>query len=466
MPTKLKKRILLKRCIMRKQRPRERITNFDEVTFGFSEKEALHEASRCLQCPKPACVEGCPVDIDVKSFIHLIQNKDYEAALLKIKEKNSLPGICGRVCPQEVNCELGCPLRKQGDPVAIGALERFAADHGQSTDAVTVKPGKTRGVKVTIIGSGPAGLTAAGDLAGYGFDVTIFEALHKPGGVLTYGIPEFRLPRNIVKEEIKYLSSLGVTIQVNTIIGRTMTLQELFTMGFKAIFIASGAGSPKFLHIPGENLNGVYSANEFLTRCNLMKAYRAGEYDTPIYIGTNVAVIGGGNTAMDAARTALRLGAENVTILYRRSKEEIPARAEEVQHAREEGVQFHFLTAPTRFISADGGVSGIECLKMKLGEPDSSGRRRPIPIEGSTFTFPVDMAIIAIGQNPNPTLTRSVPELKTDNKGSIIVDETCRTSIAGVWAGGDIVTEEDTVINAMQAGKRAAKDIAIYLKKK
>ncbi len=466
MPAKPKKRILLKRCVMRKQDPHERIKNFNEVTFGFSEKEALREASRCLQCPKPACVEGCPVDIDVKSFIHLIQNSDYEAALLKIKEKNSLPGVCGRVCPQEVNCELVCPLGKRGEPIAIGALERFAADHGQLKETVKVQPVKIRGVKVAIIGSGPAGLTAAGDLARYGFDVTIFEALHKPGGVLTYGIPEFRLPRIIVKEEIKYLSSLGVSIQVNVIIGRTMTLQELFKMGFKAIFIASGAGSPKFLHIPGENLNGVYSANEFLTRCNLMKAYRVGEYDTPIYIGNNVAVIGGGNTAMDAARTALRLGAENVTILYRRSEEEIPARAEEVEHAREEGVQFYFLTAPTRFVSADGGLSGVECLKMKLGDPDSSGRRRPIPIQGSTFMFPVDMAVIAIGQNPNPTLTRSVPELKTDRKGSIIADENGRTSIPGVWAGGDIVTEEDTVINAMQAGKRAAKDIASYLKRK
>ncbi|MBS7644978.1 MAG: NADPH-dependent glutamate synthase [Candidatus Bathyarchaeia archaeon] len=455
-----------KRKPMRKRPPHERIRDFHEVALGFTEEDALAEAARCLQCPNPTCIPGCPVEIDIKSFIGFIREGDYESAIRKIKEKNNLPGICGRVCPQEVQCEEVCVLNRKGAPIAIGALERFAADYERSKGVPEARRGEPTEMRVAVVGSGPAGLTAAGDLARLGHEVTIFEALHSPGGVLTYGIPEFRLPKSIVRDEIEYVKSLGVKIMTNVIVGRTITLDEVFAMGFHAVFIGTGAGSPKFLYIPGENLNGVYSANEFLTRCNLMKAYLFGEYDTPIYIGRQVAVIGAGNVAMDAARTALRLGAEEVTVVYRRSEAEMPARLEEIHNAREEGIKFQTLTVPVRFLGEDGWVKGMECIRMRLGEPDDTGRRKPIPVEGSNFQFEVDMVIVAIGQNPNPTLTRTVKGLNTSEEGLIITDENGRTSIPGVWAGGDIVTGEATVISAMGAAKRAARDIHNYLMEK
>lgn len=456
----------LKRISMRKRPPHKRVKHFQEVALGFTEEDALAEAARCLQCPNPTCIPGCPVEIDIKSFIRLIREGDFDSAIRKIKEKNNLPGICGRVCPQEVQCEEACVLNRRGAPIAIGALERFAADYERSKGLIEAEKGEPTGMKVAVIGSGPAGLTAAGDLAKLGHEVTIFEALHSPGGVLTYGIPEFRLPKSIVRDEIEYVKRLGVKIMTNVIVGRTITLDEIFKMGFHAVFIGTGAGSPKFLYIPGENLNGIYSANEFLTRCNLMKAYLFDEYDTPIHIGKRVAVIGAGNVAMDAARTALRLGAEEVTIVYRRSEAEMPARIEEIRNAKEEGIKFQTLTAPVRFLGENGWVKRIECIRMRLGEPDDTGRRRPIPIEGSNFLLEADMVVVAIGQNPNPTLTRTVEGLEVDRKGLIITDENGRTSIPGVWAGGDIVTGEATVISAMGAAKRAARDIHNYLMEK
>ena len=455
-----------KRAPMRKRPPHERVRDFHEVALGFTEEEALAEAARCLQCPNPTCIPGCPVEIDIKSFIGFIRMGDFDAAIRKIKEKNNLPGICGRVCPQEVQCEEACVLNRRGAPIAIGALERFAADYERSKGLIKAERGESTGMRVAVIGSGPAGLTAAGDLARLGHEVTIFEALHAPGGVLTYGIPEFRLPKSIVRDEIEYVKSLGVKLMTNVIVGRTITLDEIFDMGFQAVFIGTGAGSPKFLYIPGENLNGVYSANEFLTRCNLMKAYLFNGYDTPIYVGRRVAVIGAGNVAMDAARTALRLGAEEVTIVYRRSEAEMPARVEEIRNAEEEGVRFQTLTVPVRLLGEDGWVKRMECMRMRLGEPDETGRRRPIPVEGSNFLLEADMVIVAIGQNPNPTLTRSVEGLAVDREGLIITDENGRTSIPGVWAGGDIVTGEATVISAMGAAKRAAMDIHRYLMEK
>ena len=457
---------MFRRTLMPKRPPKERIKDFQEVALGFTEEDALAEAARCLQCPNPTCISGCPVEIDIKSFIRFIREGDFDSAIRKIKEKNNLPGICGRVCPQEIQCEEVCVLNRKGAPIAIGALERFAADYERSKGLVETERGKPTGMNVAIIGSGPAGLTAAGDLARLGHEVTIFEALHAPGGVLTYGIPEFRLPKSIVRDEIEYVKRLGVKIMTSIIVGRTITLDEIFEMGFHAVFIGTGAGAPKFLYIPGENLNGIYSANELLTRCNLMKAYLFDEYDTPIHIGKRVAVIGAGNVAMDAARVALRLGAEEVTIVYRRSEAEMPARIEEIRNAREEGIKFRTLTAPVRFLGENGWVKRIECIRMRLGEPDDTGRRRPIPIEGSNFLLEADMVVVAIGQNPNPTLTRTVEGLETDRKGLIITDENGRTSIPGVWAGGDIVTGEATVISAMGAAKRAARDIHNYLMEK
>ncbi len=462
---------------MPKQNPQERVRNFDSVALGLTEEQARLEAKRCLQCKKPSCVKDCPVEIDIPGFIKLIAEGKFNQAAEKIKEKNSLPAICGRVCPQETQCELVCLLREKSSPIAIGALERFAADwqlsqlkkHIQSSKLKVKKKTnikKGQPVKVTVVGSGPAGLTCAGDLAKMGYNVTVFESLHKPGGVLIYGIPEFRLAKKIVEREIDYIKSLGVEMQENVLIGKTYSLDELFQRDYCAIFIAVGAGLPQFLGIPGENLDRVYSANEFLTRVNLMKAYLFPEYDTPINIGKRVAVVGAGNVAFDAARCALRLGAKEVFIVYRRSEAEMPARAEEIENAREEGVKLHLLTLPTKIIGDNNGyVKAIECLKMRLGEEDRSGRKRPIPIKDSQFTKECDTVIIAIGQKPNPLLTKATPQLKAARAGTITVDEiTQATNLRAVYAGGDITTGADTVISAMGAGKRAAKAIDEYIK--
>jgi glutamate synthase (NADPH/NADH) small chain len=456
------------RVNMPKQDPKVRSTNFNEVALGFSVEEAQTEAARCLNCKKPMCSQGCPVEVDIPSFIAKIKEGDFEAAIAKIKEKNSLPAICGRVCPQESQCESRCVLGKKGEPVAIGALERFVADwgreHGQKEAAQAIQK---NGVKVAVIGAGPSGLTAAADLALKGYEVTIFESLHAPGGVLRYGIPEFRLPKAIVEQEVDYIRTLGVQIATSYLMGQTLTIPELFEAGYKAVFVGTGAGLPYFLNIPGENLNGVYSANEFLTRVNLMKAYLFPEYDTPIKIGKKVAVIGAGNVAMDAARTSLRLGAEEVSIVYRRSRAEMPARRDEIENAEEEGITFRLLNNPLRIIGDDQGqVVAIECQKMELGEPDASGRRRPVPIKGSEYTLDVDTVVVAIGQGPNPILLRNTPGLSLNKRGYIEVDpETLATNIPGIYAGGDIVTGAATVIAAMGAGKKAAKSIDEYLQK-
>ena len=453
---------------MPKQPPEERIHNFREVALGYTEEMARREAERCLQCKNPRCVEGCPVGVDIPGFIRLIVEGRYAEAAEKIREKNALPAITGRVCPQEVQCQAKCVRGIKGEPIAIGRLERFVADWEMRHGRRPPKRVKPTGKRVAVIGSGPAGLTCAAELARLGHEVEIFEALHKPGGVLMYGIPEFRLPKRIVEEEVKYVESLGVKIHLNMIIGKLYTIDELFEMGFDAIFIATGAGLPRFLGIPGENLNGIYSANEFLIRTNLMKAYLFPEYDTPIHVGKRVAVIGGGNVAMDAARCALRLGAEEVYVIYRRSRAEMPARAEEVENAEEEGVKFIFLANPVRFIGDERGfVKEIECIRMRLGEPDETGRRRPIPIEGSEFRIEVDTVIVAIGQVPNPIIQKTTEGLKTGWRNTIVVDEeTMQTSIEGVYAGGDVVSGAATVISAMGAGKRAAKAIHRYLMSK
>lgn len=456
---------------MPKQPPEVRIHNFDEVALGYTEEMARREAERCLQCKNPRCVEGCPVEVDIPAFIRLIREGRYAEAVEKVREKNALPAITGRVCPQEVQCQAKCVKGIKGEPVAIGRLERFVADwemrHGRSPPPLPPKRVERSG-RVAVIGSGPAGLTCAAELAKLGHEVEIFEALHHPGGVLMYGIPEFRLPKKIVMEEVRYVESLGVKIHLNSIIGKLYTLDELFEMGFDAIFIATGAGLPRFLGIPGENLNGIYSANEFLIRINLMKAYLFPEYDTPIKVGRRVAVIGGGNVAMDAARCALRLGADEVYVIYRRSRAEMPARAEEIENAEEEGIKFMFLTNPVRFIGDGRGyVKEIECIRMKLGEPDESGRRRPIPIEGSEFRFEVETVVVAIGQVPNPIIQRTTKGLKTGWGNTIVVDEeTMQTSLEGVYAGGDVVSGAATVISAMGAGKRAAQAIHRYLQSK
>ncbi len=450
---------------MPEQEPAVRARNFNEVPFGYHPELAQLEASRCLHCKKPKCMEGCPVEIDIPAFIQLIVEGNYAGAARKLKERNALPAVCGRVCPQEDQCEQLCIVGKKDEPVAIGRLERFAADWERGTGGVFI-PDKapSTGKKVAVVGSGPAGLTVAGDLIRKGHEVTIFEALHKAGGVLIYGIPEFRLPKDIVKAEVSYLESLGVKVECNCVIGRAETVDELL-QEYHAVFLALGAGLPQFLNIPGENLCGVYSANEYLTRSNLMKAYLFPEYDTPIARGKQVAVFGAGNVAMDSARTALRLGAEEVHIIYRRSREEMPARIEEVHHAEQEGVQFHLLTAPIRLIGDDRGwVTGFECLRMELGEPDESGRRRPVPVKGSEFQLKCDLAVVAIGAGPNPLLTTSTPGLELNKRGYIEGDpETGKTTKAGVWAGGDIVTGSATVILAMGAGRKAANSIHEYL---
>jgi glutamate synthase (NADPH/NADH) small chain len=448
---------------MREQDPKVRIRNFEEVPFGYTPEEAVSEAERCLQCKRAPCIQGCPVNINIPKFIREIREGDFRAAIRTIKETNNLPAICGRVCPQETQCQAVCTLGKKYEPVAIGRLERFVADWEYEHGVELPEVGKPTGFRVAVVGSGPAGLTCAADLRRFGHEVTIFEALHEPGGVLMYGIPEFRLPKRIVRAEIENLLKMGVELKLNVVVGRTVTIDELFASGYHAVFVGSGAGLPKFLGIPGENLIGIYSANEFLTRVNLMRAYLFPEYDTPIKVGKRVAVVGGGNVAMDAARTALRLGAERVVVLYRRTEAEMPARREEVHHAKEEGVEFEFLVNPVRFLDTGGKVSGVECIRMELGEPDESGRRRPIPIPNSNFVIPVDTVIVAIGNDPHPLVPRTTPGLATTKHGTIVADEEGRTSREGVFAGGDIVTGAATVISAMGAGKRAALAIHRYL---
>jgi glutamate synthase (NADPH/NADH) small chain len=452
---------------MPKQNPKERIHNFNEVALGYTEEQAVAEAERCLQCAYPSsCIKGCPVEVDVTAFIKLIRERKFDEAIKKVKEKNSLPAICGRVCPQEEQCQANCVMGKVGDPISIGRLERFVADWERERGYEIPQKPAAIGKRVAVVGAGPAGLTAAADLTKLGYEVVVFEALHKPGGVLVYGIPEFRLPKKIVGAEAEYIEKLGVTIKMNAMIGKLYTVKELLEQ-FDAVFIGTGAGLPLFMRIPGENLCGIYSANEFLIRVNLMKTYAFPEYDTPIYIGEKVAVIGGGNVAMDSARCALRLGAKEVKIVYRRSREEMPARAEEIKNAEEEGVVFEFLTNPKGFIGNERGwVKAMECIRMRLGEPDASGRRRPVPIEGSEFTMDVDNVVIAIGRTPNPMIQQTTEGLQVTRWGTIVVDKNGKTSIEGVYAGGDIVTGEATVISAMGAGKKAAKAIHEYLMKK
>lgn len=462
-----KTRMKIPRQPMPEQEPEVRRGNFKEVPHGYTPELAVKEAERCLQCPKAPCVAGCPVEVDIPGFIDLIYEGKFSEAAKKIKQTNSLPAICGRVCPQEEQCEQVCVLGKKFEPVAIGNLERFCADwereHGEVEIPEIAPP---TGKKVAVVGSGPGGLTVAGDLIKLGHHVTIFEALHKAGGVLVYGIPEFRLPKAIVQSEVDYLEAMGVEVKCSFVVGKLMTVDELFENGYSAVYIGTGAGAPSFMNIPGENLNGILSANEFLTRSNLMKAYSFPEADTPIFAGKQVAVLGGGNTAMDSVRTALRLGAERARIVYRRSQAEMPARAAEIHHAEEEGIEFVMLTNPVKFIGDEGGwVKGMECVRMELGEPDESGRRRPIPIAGSNFLTDVDSVIIAVGNSSNPLIQRTTPGLETNRWGNITVTaETMQTSREGVYAGGDIVTGGATVIQAAGAGKLAARAIDAYLK--
>ncbi|MBL7071828.1 MAG: NADPH-dependent glutamate synthase [Candidatus Omnitrophica bacterium] len=454
---------------MRKQSASVRVKNFSEVAQGFTEKEAIAEAKRCIQCKVPQCVDGCPVNIDIPKFIGFIKDKEYDKAIKNIKEKNSLPAVCGRVCPQEDQCEIKCILGKKGKPINIGALERFAADwelQNSSKSTVNRKPltVNRKKKKVAIIGSGPGGLTCAAELAKMDYDVTVFESLHKFGGVLVYGIPEFRLPKRIVEIEADYIKSLGVDFKSDYVIGKTRTIQQLKDEGFKAFYIGTGAGLPYFMEMEGENLNGVYSANEFLTRVNLMKAYLFPEYDTPVTIGKRVGVIGGGNVAFDSVRCAKRLGAEEVFIIYRRSRQEMPARQEEIENAEEEGVRFHLLTNPVKLRGDDKGwLKEVELIKNELGEPDASGRRRPVPIKDSNYRMPIDTIVVAIGQGPNPLLLDTMPDLKLNRKGYIEADPEGRTSIPDIFAGGDIVTGAATVIQAMGAGKIAARSIDGFL---
>lgn len=452
------------RTPMPEQPAEERRKNFNEVALGYTKEDALAEASRCLSCKDPKCVEGCPVNVDIPGFIKLVCEEDFSGAIERIKGTNALPAICGRVCPQETQCEALCVLGKKGQPVAIGRLERFCADHERQTGVKVPEVPEPTGKKVAVVGSGPAGLTAAADLAKLGHKVTIFESLHKAGGVLSYGIPEFRLPKEIVRQEIEYIKQLGVELRPNYIIGRIKTLDELCDE-FDAVFLGTGAGLPSFMGIPGENFNGVYSANEFLTRVNLMKAYDP-EYDTKVRVGKHVVVVGGGNVAMDAARSALRLGADEVSIVYRRGEDEMPARREEIEHAKEEGITFRLLTNPVRILGDEKfNVTAVECIKMELGEPDKSGRRSPVPVEGSEFTIPADVVVIAIGTSPNPIIFKGSEGLDQNKRGTVVADEeTGATSKCGVFAGGDVVTGAATVISAMGAGKKAAKAIDEYLK--
>ena len=445
---------------MPKQEPGERVRNFDEVALGYTPELAREEAARCLRCKKPGCVDGCPVGIDIPGFIGSVADGDFGAAIRTVKQTNALPAVCGRVCPQEEQCEANCVLGKKGDPLAIGRLERFVADREAQegpAEAPTLPP--PNGRSVAVVGSGPAGITVAADLALRGYAITMFEALHEAGGVLTYGIPEFRLPKSIVRREVDYVRSLGVELRLDFVIGKTRTIDRL-QESFDAVFVGAGAGLPWFLEIPGENLNGVFSANEYLTRCNLMRGFRFPAFDTPLKRSARVAVFGGGNVAMDSARTALRLGADAVHIVYRRSKAELPARAEEAENAEEEGVIFDYLTLPVRLIGEGGWLSQIECRRMELGEPDASGRRRPVEIPGSEFLMDIDASVCAIGNSPNPLIAMTTPGLEVGKRGNIVADDDSgRTSRDGVWAGGDVVTGAATVISAMGAGRRAARSI-------
>lgn len=451
---------------MPEQEPNVRNKNFSEVALGYTEEMAKEEARRCLQCKNPLCMQGCPVNVPIPGFIERVAEGDFEGAYNIITSENALPAICGRVCPQENQCEGKCVRGIKGEPVSIGRLERFVADYHMAHASADAPEITKNGKKVAVVGCGPAGITCAGELAKKGYEVTVFEALHKAGGVLSYGIPEFRLPKDLVAREIATVEKLGVKIETNVIIGRSITIDELMEDGYQAVFVGSGAGLPRFLNIPGENLLGVYSANEFLTRVNLMKAYKFPETPTPVKVGKNVAVVGAGNVAMDAARTAKRLGAENVYIVYRRSEEELPARAEEVHHAKEEGIIFKLLNNPCAIHGEDGKVKSMEVIKQELGEPDASGRRSPKPVEGSNYDIEVDTVVIAIGQSPNPLIRQTTPGLDTQKWGGIIVDEdTMKTSKDGVYAGGDTVTGAATVILAMGAGKKAAKAIDEALSK-
>lgn len=466
---KVKKAIKPNKNPMPAQDAAARARNFSEVALGYSEEAVVDEAVRCLQCKKEPCRQGCPVEVYIPQFIKLVAERDFPGAVKKLKEKNALPAVCGRVCPQENQCEKFCTLGKKNEPVAIGRIERFVADWELATGIQPQEVAPPTGKKVAVVGSGPGGLTCAADLAKLGHKVTIFEALHVAGGVLMYGIPEFRLPKAVVQAEIQNLEKLGVEIQVNAVVGRFATVDELMEAdGYDAVYIGTGAGLPYFMNIPGENACGVYSANEFLTRTNLMKAYLFPDYDTPIRVGWKVAVLGGGNVAMDAARTALRLGAEESWIVYRRSKNELPARHEEVEHAEEEGVKFAFLTSPTQILyNEDYWVTGMECLRYELGEPDASGRRSPAPLKGSEFIMDVDTVVVAIGQGPNPLVPRTSRGLECTRRGNIVTDpDTGATSKPGVYAGGDVVTGAATVILAMGAGRVAAKSMHEYLMSK
>lgn len=468
-PIPRKDRMKIPRQHMPEVAPSVRAANFEEVNLGYDPQLAKCEATRCIECAKPACVQECPVGVKVRDFVDLVVAGDYLGALAKVREDNVLPAVTGRVCPQDDQCEHGCVLGKKGEPLAIGNLERFVADYERSVGKLSLpKMAERTGKRVAIVGSGPAGLSAAGDLIQKGHTVRVFEALHELGGVLVYGIPEFRLPKSIVQQDVDNLRLMGVEFETNVVVGKTITVDELFeNEGYDAVFVATGAGLPQFLGVPGEHLNGVYSANEFLTRINLMRAYRFPEFDGPIYDcrGKDIAVIGGGNTAMDSVRTALRLGARNAYLIYRRSEAEMPARKEEVRHAKDEGVQIHSLSNPTEFIGNKGWLEGVRCIRMKPGEPDSSGRCRPIPIEGSEFELPISMAIVAVGTTANPLVQASTPDLKTNKRGYIHVtdEESLRTSKKGVFAGGDIVTGGATVILAMAAGRKAARSIHEYL---
>ena len=460
------KKAQIGRVAMPEQEPKIRARNFLEVPTGYTIKMAQEEASRCLQCKKPGCVEGCPVGVNIPGFIDLISQGDMTAAIRSLWTKNALPAVCGRVCPQEAQCEGKCIVGKKGQPVAIGNLERFCADYEREHGTGELPPkAPPTGKRVAVVGSGPSGLTVAGDLIVKGHDVTIFEAFHKPGGVLVYGIPEFRLPKAIVAQEVNFLERLGVNVQCNAVVGRTVSLDELFEEGYDAIYVGVGAGLPKFMNIPGENFVGILSANEYLTRANLMKAYKYPEVDTPIPLGKNVVVLGAGNVAMDSARTAMRLGAESVKIVYRRSREEMPARSAEIHHAEEEGIELFLLTNPTRYLGdANGRLTGMECLRMELGEPDASGRRRPVAVKGSEFEIACDLCIVAVGSGANPLLTSETPDMKLNKWGNVQADEkTGKTTKPGVWAGGDIVTGAATVILAMGAGRAAADSIHDYL---
>ncbi len=460
----MERNMSMTKVAMPEQDPNVRNKNFSEVALGYTKEMAMEEAARCLNCKHKPCMAGCPVNVPIPGFIEKVAEGDFESAYEIITSENALPAICGRVCPQENQCEGKCVRGIKGEPVAIGRLERFVADYHMANAVPTVADIKKNGKKVAVVGSGPAGITCAGELIKKGYDVTVFEALHKAGGVLSYGIPEFRLPKDLVAKEIETVEKLGVKIEKNVIVGRSVTIDELMEEGYGAVFVGSGAGLPRFLNIPGENLLGVYSANEFLTRVNLMKAYKFPEMPTPIKVGKKVAVVGAGNVAMDAARTAKRLGAEDVYIVYRRSEEELPARAEEVHHAKEEGIIFKLLNNPCAIHGEDGWVTGIEVIKQELGEPDASGRRSPQPVEGSNYVIDVDTVVIAIGQGPNPLIRQTTPGLEVQRWGGIIVEEdTMKTSKDGVYAGGDTVTGAATVILAMGAGKKAAKAIDEFL---